>query len=106
MRTLLSGAVVLAVFSAPAAAGPRYDIKLEKAVMAIVAKRIGDIRGGFSLDRKPEFVQPAPDAAEVATDPVETGSVDIPRTHSDRLVVAKDDHAAMSERKVSRIIAF
>jgi hypothetical protein len=56
MKAPLVGAAVLATLVAPAVAGPRYDAKLEKAVMAIVAQRIGDIRGAFSYERQPEFV--------------------------------------------------
>jgi hypothetical protein len=55
MRTLLSACVVLAL-ALPAAGQPRYDRKLEDAVKAIVAARIGDIRGGFDLDERPVIV--------------------------------------------------
>ena len=108
MIRLLSGAALLAAFAAPAAAEPRYDIKLEKAVMKIVAARIGDIRGGFSYEKMPEFVAPeAADAAfEPAPDPIETGSVRKPKVHFDRLVATKDNLAMAAERKVSRIVHF
>lgn len=56
MKTPLLGAAVLAVLVASAAAGPKYDVKLEQAIMAIVAQKIGDIRGAFSYERQPEFV--------------------------------------------------
>lgn len=55
MKTFLSACVVLAL-ALPAAGQPRYDRKLEDAVKAIVAARIGDIRGGFGLDERPVIV--------------------------------------------------
>lgn len=60
MRILLN--VVLALAAMPigaAVAGadrPRYDHALEKAAAEIVARKIGDIRGGFAFDQKPRFV--------------------------------------------------
>lgn len=48
---LIGGAVV-----GPVTAEPRYDRKLEQAAMAIVAARIGDIRGGFALEGRPAMV--------------------------------------------------
>ena len=44
------------MLAAPAAAETRYDRKLEQAVHDIVARKMGDIRGGFSYDAKPQFV--------------------------------------------------
>lgn len=41
-----------------AAAQPRYDSSLAQAAAAIVADRIGEIRGGFDYDEMPEFVRP------------------------------------------------
>jgi hypothetical protein len=107
MKTLLSGAVILAAFAAPAAAETRYDVKLEKAVMEIVARKIGDIRGGFSVGKSTEFVQPS-DATQgtMATDPVETGSVKLAEVYSDRMIATRDDPIDAAERKISRIIAF
>jgi hypothetical protein len=35
---------------------PRYDRRIEEAAMAIVAARMGDIRGGFAFDAKPMMV--------------------------------------------------
>lgn len=51
-------AAVLAALVAPAEAEGRYDRKLEEAVKARIAEKIGEIRGGFEHDRIPEFVQP------------------------------------------------
>ena len=51
MNRLLSGMVVLAVLAASAAAEPRHDLRLEQAAMEIVAEKMGDIRGGFSMRR-------------------------------------------------------
>lgn len=57
MKTMLTGVAVLAAVAVPCAAEPRYDVKLEKAVMQLVAKKIGGIRGSFSYDARPEFVR-------------------------------------------------
>ncbi len=56
MKYVLSGAAVVAMLAAPAAAEMRYDHKLEQAAMAIIADRIGDIRGGFSYAQKVQLV--------------------------------------------------
>jgi hypothetical protein len=57
-KTLVCGVAVLAVLAglSPATAERPYDRKLEKAVMAIVAARIGDIRGSFSYAQAPQLV--------------------------------------------------
>jgi hypothetical protein len=105
MIRLLSGAAILAVLAASAAAEPRHDVRLEKAVMTIVAKRIGDIRGGFSLQEKPVFIRTA-SASVGPTDPIETGTVTAPKIYSDRRVMTPDDIAALRQRKVSRVVLF
>jgi hypothetical protein len=56
MRTLLCGVALSAAIAAPAMAETRYDRNLEKAVMGIVAGKIGDIRGSFSYKEVPKFV--------------------------------------------------
>jgi hypothetical protein len=56
MRIVLAGTVLFAALTMPAAAETRYDIKLERAVMDIVASRMGEIRGTISYGRKPETV--------------------------------------------------
>ena len=50
----LGCALAAIVLAGQATAQPRYDRKLEEAVMAIVAAKIGDIRGGFAFGAKPE----------------------------------------------------
>lgn len=49
-------ALAAIVLAGQATAQPRYDRKLEEAVMKIVASRIGDIRGGFAFDARPVMV--------------------------------------------------
>ncbi|GLS32732.1 hypothetical protein SAMN04488498_12063 [Mesorhizobium albiziae] len=67
MRRFLIAAVVAVCGIAPALAGevlvrkihferPSYDRTLEKAVMRIVARRIGDIRGPLATDMGPLLV--------------------------------------------------
>jgi hypothetical protein len=69
MNKMLSAAAMLAVATVPSAAEMRYDRNLEKAAMAIVASRIGDIRGGFSYKQKPQFVVRQDEVPRVGTKP-------------------------------------
>jgi hypothetical protein len=103
MIRLLNCTALLAVLAAPAAAGPRYDVRLEKAAMQIVAQKIGDIRGGFSNGETPVFVRTV-SVSVSPTDPIETGAV--PKVYSDRRVMTPDDIAVLRQRKVSRVITF
>ena len=54
-KTILAALAVAASTSATLA-GPSYDRNLERAVMAIVAAKIGDLRSGFDIGQKPVFV--------------------------------------------------
>ena len=58
-KTILAALAV----AAAASAGPSYDRNLERAVMAIVAAKIGDLRSGFDIGQKPIFVGAADDAS-------------------------------------------
>ncbi len=62
-------AVAAAVAVSQATAQPRYDRKLEEAVMAIVAAKMGNLRGGFDFGEKPIMV--------VVRDHVVTGTSDM-----------------------------
>ena len=64
----LGCALAVIVLAGQATAQPRYDRKLEEAVMAIVAARIGDIRGGFAFDAKPIMVVVQNDVVMGTTD--------------------------------------
>ena len=55
MKALVCAGLAI-VLIGPAMAQDRYDRKLEEAATAIVAARIGDIRGGFALNAKPVMV--------------------------------------------------
>jgi hypothetical protein len=68
MRVLWAGVAVFGLFMASAHADTPYDRKLEKAVMDIVAGKIGNIRGGFSFDAKPILVT-APETESAGPDP-------------------------------------
>lgn len=56
MKKMLNVAAILAAATVSSSAGVRYDEKLEKAAMAIVAEKIGDIRGGFSYAQRVQLV--------------------------------------------------
>jgi len=96
MRTLLCGVALLAAIAAPAMAETRYDRNLEKAVMGIVAGKIGDIRGGFSYKQRLQFVV-IPDAVSVAPGPAEP-----PRKQASG--DSNDSLTPVVERQVSRTI--
>ena len=61
-KTILAALAVAASTSATLA-GPSYDRNLERAVMAIVAAKIGDLRSGFDIGQKPVFVGATDDAS-------------------------------------------
>lgn len=96
MRTLLCGVAISAVFAAPAMAETRYDRNLEKAVMGIVAGKIGDIRGGFSYKQRPQFVV-IPEAVSAASVPAERPRKQASGDSNDGLMPAV-------ERQVSRTV--
>lgn len=58
MRRIVLAVAVLAACGGAAAGQPRHDISLEKAAAAIVAQKMGDIRGSFDFHTTPEFVSP------------------------------------------------
>ena len=58
-------AVALAV---PATAQSRYDRKLEEAAAAIIASKIGEIRGSFAFGVKPAMVVVRDDVVMSTTD--------------------------------------
>ncbi|MBZ9707450.1 hypothetical protein LB543_12035 [Mesorhizobium sp. ESP7-2] len=96
MKTLLCGAALLAVMVVPAAAETRYDRNLEKAVVRIVAGKIGDIRGGFSYRQVPQLVMlpdPSPQPAVATEHPRQQASED-----------GADGLSPAVERQVSRTI--
>ncbi|MBZ9860504.1 hypothetical protein [Mesorhizobium sp. CA12] len=94
MKTLLCGVALLAAVTASAAAETRYDRNLEKAVLDIVAGKMGNIRGGFSYKQVPQLVV-LPDAGPVAPTPVEP-----PRKQAS----GNDGLMPAIERQVSRTI--
>ncbi|NGN40485.1 hypothetical protein G6N74_05360 [Mesorhizobium sp. CGMCC 1.15528] len=99
MKKLLLGSVAcLAVLSAPANAQMRHDVKLEQAVMEIVARKIGDIRGGFSYERKPEFVVLNESYSYTPTF-LESARAELIRRFDEGLL-------PLTERTVSRVITF
>ena len=67
MKALVCAVSVFAL-AGPSAAQSRHDRKLEEAVMAIVAAKIGDIRGGFAFDAKPVMVVVQDDVIMGTTD--------------------------------------
>ncbi|MDX8524432.1 hypothetical protein RFM68_07930 [Mesorhizobium sp. MSK_1335] len=94
MKTLLCGMALLAAMAAPATAETRYDRNLEKAVLDIVAGKMGNIRGAFSYKQVPQFVV-LPEAAPAAPAPVEA-----PRKEAS----SNDGLMPAVERQVSRTV--
>jgi len=94
MKTLLCGMVLWAAMAAPAAAETRYDRSLEKAVLDIVAGKMGNIRGGFSYKQAPQFVV-VPDAPAPVAAPAEP-----PRKEAS----GNDGLMPAVERQVSRTV--
>ena len=70
MKTVLCGVAFFAAMAVPAGAETRYDRNLEKAVMDIVAGKMGGLRGGFSFKQVPKLVVlPEATPAMPATEP-------------------------------------
>lgn len=59
MKTVLAAIAMLAALAGAASAQTRYDRKLEEAVKARVAERIGDLRQGFGYGEPVHFVRAA-----------------------------------------------
>jgi hypothetical protein len=99
MKMLIGVAAAIAVLATPVAAQTRYDRKLEQAVMEIVARKMGEIRGGFSYDEKPVFV--------VVQDKMTTSSVAAEKTARLAAPAAPPEGLMRAvERNVSRIVTF
>ncbi len=56
MKSATVCAVAAVALAGPVTAESRYDRKIEEAAMAIVAAKIGNIRGGFAFDARPVMV--------------------------------------------------
>jgi len=67
MKTLLAGAAAICLLTTSAFAETRYDRNIERAAADIVARKMGDLRGGFAFDQKKIFV--------LLQDAIKTGSV-------------------------------
>lgn len=94
MRALLCAATVIA-FAGQATPEPRYDRKLEEAAVAIVAAKMGDIRGGFAFDAKPMMV--------VVRDEIVMGTTDVGAT---RRAAPPEGLARAVERGAGAVAAF
>ena len=64
----LGFALAALMLAGQATAQPRYDRKLEAAAMAIVAAKIGDLRGGFAIGDKPVMIVVRDDVLMGTTD--------------------------------------
>lgn len=61
MRKLVPGVLALAITAGVAWAAdeaPAYDRRIDEAAAAIVAARMGELRGGLGLAERPVFVEP------------------------------------------------
>ncbi|TPI29191.1 hypothetical protein FJ414_26220 [Mesorhizobium sp. B3-1-6] len=95
MKTLLCGVGLLAAMAAPATAETRYDRNLEKAVLDIVAGKMGNIRGAFSYKQVPQLVM-----VPEATTPAVPAPVEPPRKEAS----GNDGLTPAVERRVSRTV--
>ena len=98
MKRLILAATMNAALAAPAAAEFRYDRKLEQAVMDIVAKKMGELRGGFDYDQEPRLVAPP--------DRIMPGAVGMENERMSMRALRAEAPAARAIRKASRIITF
>lgn len=115
-KALLLGVAFVPALSVPVGAQLKYDLKLEKAAMDVIAGKIGDIRPGFKFGQNPAFVMPpeppspgdaTPSWQILAADHgMETQSAGSILTYSDDLRPTIEDLPAVSSKTVSRIIKF
>jgi hypothetical protein len=96
MKTMLACLAIYATLVGSALAEVRYDRKLEAAVKARVAAKIGDIRAGFDYGKAAQFVR--------TPDPMVTGSVVQERSAENKsvLIDARGSLSFPIERRVSR----
>lgn len=64
-KTITLGGLALFLTLAGAQAGTQYDVKIERAAMEQIARRIGDIRPGLAFDAN--ALLPAPTSRPVAS---------------------------------------
>ena len=88
MKTILACAAISAALVCSAVAEGRYDRKLEAAVKAKVAEKIGDIRIGFDLRQRVEFIR--------LPDPITTGSVKPGYKAADRVSASRATQPKLS----------
>ena len=96
MKTLVTGAGLLGLLTAPVGADTTYDRELEQAAIAIVASRMGDIRGGFSFDVQPLRV--------IIQDQMSTGSAPQRNAGTPQSDAWRDGLAPAIERKAGRFV--
>jgi hypothetical protein len=95
MKSLWAGVAVIGLLTVPASAGTRYDRNIDRAAAAIVAQKIGQIRGGFSFDAKLRLV--------TNDDSIKTGSIARPAAAAST-DPWRDGLVPATEGKVSRRI--
>ena len=96
MKTLVTGAALLGLLTAPVGADTTYDRELEQAAIAIVASRMGDIRGGFAFDVPPLSV--------IIRDQRPTGSAPQRNAGMPQSGAWRDGLAPAIERKAGRFV--
>ncbi len=85
-RTILA-ALALATLPAAVQAEPVYDRRIDQAAAAIVAAKMGNLRGGFGHDQQPKFT-PAIDALPTAS--VARAAIRaVSPKHQDRVIILR-----------------
>lgn len=99
MKTLMIGVAVLATLAVPAAAETRYDRKLERAMLEIVARKMtAELRGGFSYEARPTLV--------VAQDMTGGGITSIEMARILAASIGQGPLMPEDKRRISRVITF
>lgn len=116
-RAIIICSTGLLAATAAAQAETRYDATLERAVMDVVAGRMGDLRPGFAAGQEPDLMALQP---EPLAQPAETGAWHIARpdqgwktssagsiqTYSDGSSLTRAERRKLAAKSVSRIINF
>ncbi|MGB8817056.1 MAG: hypothetical protein WCC66_03955 [Rhizobiaceae bacterium] len=88
----------------PVEAGPRYDVKIEQAAKKIVAKKIGDIRGGVETNIELAAAEVDPVVSQAAEP--EMADFDMPRQQVAAVYHSGRPEPLRQVRKVMKATSF
>lgn len=118
MNLALYCAMLVVAASGPVETGGKFDVKIENAVKGVIARKIGDLRGGFSFRQKPTMTtvestekkpsQPSPSSWEIVTsrEAVDVSTFGSIQTFTDGPPPTPEERKEMARKTVTRVIKF